>query len=165
MTDQTALLLKSCMEHYKTGDPISDEELDVGLQELSCVVGFFEALNQRQYDLVENDLRHTLNSFRMYKVSRKKIRKGGLSDMDKTTKKPETVTEFFDPYNVEHLKAYDHLCQTGSWPKGFLPEGIAPGCVGKVEVDHLIEVVNNMANAWMAEAKAGRIFGMPHFDQ
>ena len=78
MTDQTALLLKSCMEHNRTANPISDEELDVGLQELSCVVVFFETLNQRQYDLVENDLRHTLNSFRMYKVSREEDKKRGI---------------------------------------------------------------------------------------
>ena len=30
--------------------------------------------------------------------------------------------DFFDVYNIEHLKAYKHLTQNGSWHEGFLPE-------------------------------------------
>lgn len=32
------------------------------------------------------------------------------------------VHEWFDPYNVDHVHAYHHLQQTGSWPEGFIPE-------------------------------------------
>ena len=32
------------------------------------------------------------------------------------------LLDFFDVYNVEHLKAYKHLTEKGSWPEGFLPE-------------------------------------------
>ena len=31
--------------------------------------------------------------------------------------------EWFDPYDVDHIKAYQHLCEEGSWPKGFVLEG------------------------------------------
>lgn len=30
--------------------------------------------------------------------------------------------DFFDVYNIEHLKAYKHLSESGTWPKGFIPE-------------------------------------------
>lgn len=34
------------------------------------------------------------------------------------------IIEWFDPYNVEHVKAYEHMIETGVWPKDFIPEGI-----------------------------------------
>jgi len=34
------------------------------------------------------------------------------------------VIDYFDPYNHNHLLAYQTLQETGMWPKGFLPEGI-----------------------------------------
>ena len=30
--------------------------------------------------------------------------------------------DFFDGYNIKHLKAYKHLTQYGAWPEGFVPE-------------------------------------------
>jgi hypothetical protein len=35
-----------------------------------------------------------------------------------------TVDQFFDPSNVEHLRAYRQLQKTGLWPQGFLPDNI-----------------------------------------
>ena len=35
-----------------------------------------------------------------------------------------TIIEFFNPLNIEHLKAYKSLENTGVWPKGFLPDDI-----------------------------------------
>jgi hypothetical protein len=32
------------------------------------------------------------------------------------------IEQFFDPKNIEHLKAYKVLQETGVWPKGFIPE-------------------------------------------
>jgi hypothetical protein len=32
------------------------------------------------------------------------------------------VEKFFDPRNIEHIKAYKTLSETGVWPKGFIPE-------------------------------------------
>ena len=33
-----------------------------------------------------------------------------------------TILDWFDVNNIEHLKAYKHLQDTGTWPKGFIPE-------------------------------------------
>jgi hypothetical protein len=30
------------------------------------------------------------------------------------------LADFFDPNNIEHIRAYRHLENTGSWPKSFL---------------------------------------------
>ena len=37
------------------------------------------------------------------------------------------IEDWFDPENIEHVKAYDELQQRGIWPKGFLPEDIEMG--------------------------------------
>lgn len=34
------------------------------------------------------------------------------------------IIEFFDPYNIDHIKAYDYLSKNGTWPDGFLPNDI-----------------------------------------
>lgn len=31
---------------------------------------------------------------------------------------------WFDPMNIEHLKAYRHLGQFGFWPIGFIPDDV-----------------------------------------
>jgi hypothetical protein len=33
------------------------------------------------------------------------------------------IQEFFDPMNIEHIKAYRNLQNKGVWPKEFIPEG------------------------------------------
>jgi hypothetical protein len=33
------------------------------------------------------------------------------------------INEFFDVNNKDHLRAYRHVYDTGSWPEGFIPEG------------------------------------------
>ncbi len=35
------------------------------------------------------------------------------------------IVTYFDPYNTDHLEAYRHLQDVGTWPNGFIPEGIA----------------------------------------
>jgi len=30
-----------------------------------------------------------------------------------------SIVEYFDVQNIEHLKAYQHLQNTGSWPENF----------------------------------------------
>lgn len=72
-----------------------------------------------------------------------------------------TLTEFFNPYSVVHLKAYRHLEKKGSWPPGFIPEGMDTGA----EIHWRVALVAKMANAWLEHAEAGRIIGMPYFDQ
>ena len=31
----------------------------------------------------------------------------------------QTVTEYFDPHNISHLKAWKELNKTGVWPRDF----------------------------------------------
>lgn len=44
--------------------------------------------------------------------------------MDKTgISTPEVkIVDWFNPFNVDHLRAYKILQDTGAWPKGFLPD-------------------------------------------
>lgn len=34
------------------------------------------------------------------------------------------IVDWFDPTNIDHIKAYSYLQSKGMWPPGFLPEGI-----------------------------------------
>lgn len=31
------------------------------------------------------------------------------------------LEDWFDPYNTEHMTAYEKLCESGCWPESFLP--------------------------------------------
>lgn len=33
------------------------------------------------------------------------------------------VTDFFDPHDLQHIKAYAVLIDSGAWPEGFIPKG------------------------------------------
>ena len=44
----------------------------------------------------------------------------------------ENILDWFDPHNIEHLKAYKHLEDTGCWPKDFLPDDIEMVTVWKM---------------------------------
>jgi hypothetical protein len=35
-----------------------------------------------------------------------------------------SIVDFFDIYNIEHIRAYRHLENHGFWPEGFLPDEI-----------------------------------------
>ena len=34
----------------------------------------------------------------------------------------QSIVDFFNPYSIEHLKAYRHLEKTGFWPEGFVSD-------------------------------------------
>lgn len=53
------------------------------------------------------------------------------------------IIEFFDEDDINHLKAYKHLLDTGMWPKGFVPEGTEFPPVWQ------ILIANTLANAWL----------------
>ena len=55
------------------------------------------------------------------------------------------ISDFFDPYNMDHIEAYHHLCQTGMWPKGFIPEEL------KLEFESSWQfiIMNKLAEAWV----------------
>lgn len=58
---------------------------------------------------------------------------------------PMTIIDFFDPHNIEHLKAYRHLTQTGMWPKGFIPESVS----FDRNPTWFVSVVSKMAEEWV----------------
>lgn len=68
------------------------------------------------------------------------------------------LDSFFDPHNPEHMKAYEHLCTTGAWPLGFLPEGV------EIPTLWLQEIQAKMAQAWLHAMKHGQIIGTMPFD-
>lgn len=59
------------------------------------------------------------------------------------TKESMRLDDFFDPYNPEHMKAYDVLCNTGDWPKEFLAADleIPALCVQSIQA--------KIAQAWL----------------
>ena len=69
------------------------------------------------------------------------------------------ITKFFNPYNVDHIKAYKNLMITGMWPDGFLPEDI------DYDPQWQVTIQAKMASCWVDAAHAGHIFGMPDVDQ
>jgi len=34
------------------------------------------------------------------------------------------ISQWFNPQDINHIRAYDHLQRSGAWPENFLPEGI-----------------------------------------
>lgn len=65
------------------------------------------------------------------------------------------ITEFFDPYNMEHIKAYEEMLIHGFLPNGFAPEDI--------EYDNAWQVLIafKMAGAWTEQVLTGNVVGMP----
>lgn len=53
------------------------------------------------------------------------------------------ITEFFDPHDPKHIKAYRHLEETGYWPKGFVPAET------EMLANWQIALVAKMANCWV----------------
>ena len=44
------------------------------------------------------------------------------------------IVEWFDIRDKNHLKAYNHLCERGSWPKGFIPSNVVCDNVWQVSI-------------------------------
>lgn len=53
------------------------------------------------------------------------------------------ITDFFDPNDPEHVKAYETLEKTGSWPEGFVPVEVEFSPVWQ------IEILNMLAKCWV----------------
>jgi len=53
------------------------------------------------------------------------------------------LRDWFDPMSSEHMKAYVHLNETGSWPKGFLPEDL------EILPNWQIVLIGKMADCWL----------------
>jgi len=68
-------------------------------------------------------------------------------------------TEWFKPCNTEHLNGFLEFENTGSFPKGFLPENILFD-----ENWHKI-AISDMAEQWMRQAIVGKVEGIPSLSQ
>ena len=56
------------------------------------------------------------------------------------------ITDFFDIQKATHLRAWDHLRSTGSWPDGFIPEGTTFPTLWQTVI------IAKMADAYVDEA-------------
>lgn len=67
------------------------------------------------------------------------------------------LEDWFDPYNPEHMKAYEVLCKTCAWPKEFLAADleIPMLCVPSIQA--------KIAQAWLHAMKHGQIIGSAPF--
>jgi hypothetical protein len=54
----------------------------------------------------------------------------------------EKFSDWFDPYDIYHVRAFNHLCKTGYWPKGFIPDNLEMSSIWQYEV------VAKLADAW-----------------
>lgn len=69
----------------------------------------------------------------------------------KTGEPKMTIVEFFDPYNVEHLKAYRHLEKTGFWPVSFYPENVEWPLIWQAAL------TAKMTQAWLEAVENGKV--------
>lgn len=69
------------------------------------------------------------------------------------------IVEYFDEYNIDHLKAFTSIVEKGVWPEGFIPEGI------EFPPQWQLSLISKMALAWHTAAMKGQIVGIPHPDQ
>lgn len=75
-----------------------------------------------------------------------------------------SIIEFFNPHDVEHLKAYQYMEKKGTFPKKFYSklkdefgrELTFEGC-------WQVGVAGKMAAAWLKAAEQGKIVGMRPF--
>jgi hypothetical protein len=62
-----------------------------------------------------------------------------------------TIVDFFNPYDLEHLKAYRHLEKTGFWPENFYPEGVEWSLIWQAAL------TAKMTQAWLEAMENGKI--------
>ena len=55
----------------------------------------------------------------------------------------KSFCEWFDPQNIEHLKAYFQLQNTGMWPDKFIPVNIF------IEPNWPVIIAFKLANCWI----------------
>jgi hypothetical protein len=69
------------------------------------------------------------------------------------------LDKWFDPYNLEHMRAYAVLCTTGDWPKRFIPSNM------EVPKTWLFSINDKMARAWVHAMRQGQIQGVSPLDE
>jgi hypothetical protein len=63
----------------------------------------------------------------------------------------EKFSDWFDPYDMHHLRAFSCLCNTGHWPEGFMPDTVDMGNIWQYEA------TAKMAEAWLKH-KLGNLY-------
>jgi len=53
------------------------------------------------------------------------------------------IVDWFDINNFQHLRAWKYLEKTGSWPKGFIPEGM------QFPIAWQVLITGKLANAYL----------------
>jgi len=56
-----------------------------------------------------------------------------------------TIIEWFDPTNIEHLKAFQEMFQEGFWPKDFIPKDM------KFPEGWCIRLTSKLVNLYLEE--------------
>ena len=53
------------------------------------------------------------------------------------------ITDYFESTNIKHVRAYNHLNNTGEWPKDFIPKDI------EFNKGWQIILAGKLADAWV----------------
>jgi len=59
----------------------------------------------------------------------------------------KTIIEWFDPWNISHMRAYIYLEDKSYWPKDFIPKDIIFPNTWR------IELINKIADCWIEHFK------------
>jgi uncharacterized protein YeaC (DUF1315 family) len=59
----------------------------------------------------------------------------------------QTIVDWFDVTNPEHVRAWHTLCETGCWPEGFVPESMKHDMVPCWQVS----IAYKLANAYVSD--------------
>ena len=70
----------------------------------------------------------------------------------------QSIYDFFNPHSLDHIVAYKHLSDTGSWPAGFIPGGT------QFPSGWHFMVLAKMADAWVDQVMKGKIEGIPAYE-
>jgi hypothetical protein len=49
-----------------------------------------------------------------------------------------TIYDWFDPDNIDHIKAYNELQTNGVWPKGFIPNNVTLGPMWHINIAFIL---------------------------
>ena len=60
-----------------------------------------------------------------------------------------SIVDVFDPDNIDHIRAYKVVMDTGMWPKGFIPDDVILGRAWA------IFLADKIAERWVAHMLSG----------
>lgn len=60
-------------------------------------------------------------------------------------------TDWFDPDNIDHIKSFVTLMETGVWPKGFIPKNV------EMDVNWYVRIMIKMGDYWVKQKMLGNV--------